>query len=645
MKKVLFLLILLMVGGWLNVQAEELEDWQIQAGDFITASDVSKHNQLGQDLADIMAAARAGDWANALTIYAFGKNFGHKGSTHSFGRFSDDYYGRMAQAMPQSSELFGTANYMDTFLSSAIAGTGQFSGSEVEARQAALEAGLLATSLNWARFELKVSESKANAATPNWSLKNGAPKNWNEIFAFYYGPEGQHSVYEAVEAHPAGAAINARFLTVLANGQEKLLAETWARGEAAEAAAMLDYMAQMLFQQAMMPEDSVVARASAQGFWLAAAESYEPEIALRLQDLLWDANSNWAALQDLACDDACQAMMMQHGARTDSPMSANSDATKVSCEADMRRVEHEYLDAPICVPANPQRVVAQHLTALELMLMLEMQPVARPNDDLLTALYGGVPDVYDAIQAHIGDLPVFGGFDINVEVILEQDPDLVLLYPNSPVKEQLEAFTHVVETPIPNYGEFDWSVLSAFYADVLGVEDDIAGLLEDYKARVATLLEAKKPEFVDASMVFVQNSAGSNYVGLPGMPMWETMTDGGFVPVATLPTTPDAALAEFSSLVTEISEEEISRLDADVIIMVNGNISQNNRDSSRELIESYRSNPLWQTLHAVQNDLLIPVSVHWQSNGIVSAHAVLDDMFRFFTEGDNVAANPFLAAE
>lgn len=307
MKKVFFVVVVVSV--FLSVQAEGLEDWQIQAGDFVTASDVSKHNQLGQDVADIMAAARADDWASALTIYAFGKNFAHKGGTHSFGRFSDDYYGRIAWTTPQSSQIFGTAYYMDNFLSSAIAGTGQFSGSEADVRQAALEAGLLATSLNWARFELKVSESKANADTPNWSLKNGSPKNWNEIFAFYYGPEGQHSVYEAVEAHPAGAAINARFLTVLANGQEKLLAETWARGEAAEVAGILDYMAQMLFQQAVMQEDSAVARASAQGFWLAAAESYDADSAQALHNALGDDNSPWEAMQMLACDASCQEVL------------------------------------------------------------------------------------------------------------------------------------------------------------------------------------------------------------------------------------------------------------------------------------------------------------------------------------------------
>ena len=94
-----------------------------------------------------------------------------------------------------------------------------------------MDGATLATIQNWTRFELAMSERKANAATPNWALKNGSPKNWNEVFAFHWGPEGQHSVHAALEGVPGGAEVNAALYAALADGQLHLLEERWAAAE------------------------------------------------------------------------------------------------------------------------------------------------------------------------------------------------------------------------------------------------------------------------------------------------------------------------------------------------------------------------------------------------------------------------------
>lgn len=92
-------------------------------------------------------------------------------------------------------------------------------------------------------------------------------------------------------------------------------------------------------------------------------------------------------------------------------------AQATDCEAGFRLVEHELLAEPICVPENPQRVVAVQLTAFELMVMLDIAPVARPDDSFLTALYGGAPEVYDRVLEIAGEAPAFGAFDPNLEVV------------------------------------------------------------------------------------------------------------------------------------------------------------------------------------------------------------------------------------
>jgi iron complex transport system substrate-binding protein len=326
------------------------------------------------------------------------------------------------------------------------------------------------------------------------------------------------------------------------------------------------------------------------------------------------------------------------------PLAAQSTT---ACEASFRLVEHALLDEPICVPENPERIIALDVTAFELMLMLGIEPIARADEGSLQAIYGNAPAVYERVTAMLEDVPVYGAYyQLNVEFALEVQPDLVFTYAQDPTIEQLSAFTTVVTNPSTTR-ERSWSELSSFYAAVLGVTEAYQEAMRTYEDRLEVFIEYRDPAFAGASMVYVQDAAGQNYIGLPGLPLWETFADAGFVPVETLPTTPEEAFEEFGDLITPLNLEQIDRIDADIIILANGNIRQNDFEASAELIESYRNDPLWQTLSAVQNDRFYPVSVHWQSNGLVSVHAVLDDMFTFFTdvEASDVSPNPFLVTE
>mgnify|MGYP000238485929 CR=1 FL=1 len=316
----------------------------------------------------------------------------------------------------------------------------------------------------------------------------------------------------------------------------------------------------------------------------------------------------------------------------------------ITCEEGFRIVEHDLLAEAICVPENPERIIAQHLTALELMLMLDMQPVAQPDQVYLETIYGGAPATLSRVNELIGETPVFGALEINVEAILSADPDLVLVYQGQAGIEQLREFTTVIEAPVAAFQPVNWSDLTDFFAEVIGVSEEYDALYADYEARIETLHELKLPEFDGASMVYVQNSGDVNYVGLPGMPLRETMADAGFVPVETLPVTPQASLEEYGRLIFQLSDEQISLVDADVIIIVNGNVNQDDRDSAAAVIEGYRSDPLWSTLDAVENDRMFAKAVYWQSNGFVSVHAVVDDMFVDFAGVDpaDVSPNPFL---
>lgn len=269
------------------------EDWQIGHGPFLSASDVRPHNKMPLDIRDVNAAlaGETPDWKAALDRFAFGGNF----ANHSLAIFTDNYNGRFPSHLPVSTDYFGSTGHQNHVLTTALIGTGQFRNVEAAERVAFIGAALEAVTVNWSRYELGESRRKANMAEPNWSLDNGSPKNWNEIFAFYWGPEGQHSAHAALEALEGGPEVNQALLQALADGQEILVKQSWAPDHAEAVKRSLDEASVLLLasalDQALAAQDDGErgkARARAAGYWLAAAEAVaqNPEAAAAVEKAL-----------------------------------------------------------------------------------------------------------------------------------------------------------------------------------------------------------------------------------------------------------------------------------------------------------------------------------------------------------------------
>lgn len=272
----------LVVCGSLAAAAPAHAEWRLSEGPFTTASDVTAHNRMPLDVKEVNDALASGDWPAALVKFGFGGNF----ENHSLAKFTDDYNGRLSSHVPTGSGHFGTPSYQNHALVAALTGSGRFAQATPEARAAFVDAGLVAVVINWSRYELGESARKAKLAEPNWSLQNGSPKNWNEIFAFYWGPEGKHSAFERVASLDGGSEINDALLATLAEGQEELVAEKWAGDAADKIAETLDAASTLLLadalEKAVNADDADVeaARAAAAGYWLAAADALADDAAL-----------------------------------------------------------------------------------------------------------------------------------------------------------------------------------------------------------------------------------------------------------------------------------------------------------------------------------------------------------------------------
>lgn len=231
---------------------------------------------MGQDIADVKAAL-AGEkpnWPAAITAFSTIKNF----PGHSLAIFADDYNSRLGAYLPAASKHFGHTKFQNSFFASAFFKSGAFRNASETERRAAIEGAAISLVLNWCRYELGESERKAKMSEPNWALTNGSPKNWNEVFAFYYGPDGKHAGFEAVAVVEGGTAINERMMIVLAEGQKDLVEKKWTPDAARKLtstinAASLALLRDALKKAADAPDDQLgAARARAAGLWLGAAE-------------------------------------------------------------------------------------------------------------------------------------------------------------------------------------------------------------------------------------------------------------------------------------------------------------------------------------------------------------------------------------
>lgn len=220
----------------------------LSAQGYTSVADVISHNQVPADVAEIealLAAAEAGrpvDFAAVADIYAEGHySIKRNGSVRSLHGFAADK-ARFGHYFPEAVIYYEHPAFLNDFITSAIAGNGPFAAAPVEVRRQAINQGLVSLMNYWVRLKLMSAAEKA--AEANFKPADGAPSNWDEAFAVYYGPAGRHSLhamavelsqrYELVE--PIDALILAEFKT----GQARLTSRQPADAEAAAITTQLN---------------------------------------------------------------------------------------------------------------------------------------------------------------------------------------------------------------------------------------------------------------------------------------------------------------------------------------------------------------------------------------------------------------------
>jgi iron complex transport system substrate-binding protein len=309
--------------------------------------------------------------------------------------------------------------------------------------------------------------------------------------------------------------------------------------------------------------------------------------------------------------------------------------TSDSCEAGFRLFDHELLATdPVCVPENPQRIVVLSWAAAEMAIALDLRPVAVY---LLPDSISALP----ALQERVGDTPVLD-WQFSLEQILALDPDVILVSYHGDIYDELTAIAPTVHFNWTNSNL--WKEEMRFWGNVLGNSEAVEGLLTAYDARIAAFQEVVGERlntetisvvrvYAEGPTIYMVDSWGGSIVAEVGLRRPESQGN-----------TVEEVYALFNGQTGQvsISNEELRTIDADHVL-----IWTRSDEEALTARDTLFENPLWQLLDTAEEERVYISTSYWIGDGIFSAHAALDDLFRYVADVDpaEVSPNPFLTDE
>ncbi|MEM8857512.1 MAG: ABC transporter substrate-binding protein [Chloroflexota bacterium] len=294
-----------------------------------------------------------------------------------------------------------------------------------------------------------------------------------------------------------------------------------------------------------------------------------------------------------------------------------------------------------CAPKVPTRLLPVSPSATQFFLAIGYAPAAHLTLIDQTAFLDH-PQLEEPWEALTKDSYEIGGMPPNVEAVLNANPDLVISeYDLGTVYKAAERIAPIVEL---NQAD-DWKANILTIGEVIGEEEQAAAMLADYDNRVEIL----RAQFDDVSAVGIStlNVRDERLVlHLPDSFGGQIITEVGF----SFPDHQVEFLEENRATLPwttfyDISEELIELADGDALFLYGLNDTQFAEQGyipTTELVDELLEDPLFKQLSAVENGTVYPGGNYWMRGGIYSAHAVLDDLFRYVAgvDPDEVAPNP-----
>jgi iron complex transport system substrate-binding protein len=295
---------------------------------------------------------------------------------------------------------------------------------------------------------------------------------------------------------------------------------------------------------------------------------------------------------------------------------------QTECEAGFRLFDHEYLATdPVCIPENPQRVVALDTASVELLLFTNKEVVATA-DWLMDEFALILPELASKLE-NVPDV----GYPANLETVVLAKPDLILGYEDTMDIEAASEIAPVV-VPISDLNN-DWEKATEFWSEVLNVQDLYAEMKANYDARVAELQRALgEPSDIEVSIVGA--STYGMYLWLLNTAPGHILQDVGLARPASQNLSGEAAIAEYGEdLWIQVSDERLDLADGDALFFFTyAAVDPDVLEKETAYMEALGQKPLWRNLNAVKSGNAFLVGGHWwRSQTYLLANKVLDDLF------------------
>lgn len=293
-----------------------------------------------------------------------------------------------------------------------------------------------------------------------------------------------------------------------------------------------------------------------------------------------------------------------------------------TCETGFRAVETAF--GSVCVPQEPQRIVALDEGTMADLLALGVKPLAVMD-------YGN-RDYTHYLATNPAEIASVGmGEGPNYEAMLRLAPDLIvgrgrdLEFFGESALESLQA---VAPTALSASEEdADWQTHLRFLAEVADEEARAADLISSFETRLQEFRTAYAAEGEDATIAIIRSRPDAFNVYANGSFISELVKSAGLKMPQGFETIEPS---------NQISLEEIDLLSSDYLFVMARN------EEEAEAFLDAKEGPLWQFLPAVQKDQTYQVNWStWVAGwNVVGAHLVLDDLFYYLAGSESPTPNP-----
>lgn len=188
---------------------------------------------------------------------------------------------------------------------------------------------------------------------------------------------------------------------------------------------------------------------------------------------------------------------------------ASASTENVGSSSDFKKVTIEHALGSAVITEQPERIVTLGMGSAETVIALGTVPVGIEEYSWGSDDSGYLPWIHEELTELGEELPTqfTGGTELDIEAIIELEPDLILAPWSGVTQEQFDLLTDIA--PTVAYEETPWTITweeqMNVIGEAMGKSDETAELIDGIKTQFAETT-AKHPEFADVTFSYIYNT-------------------------------------------------------------------------------------------------------------------------------------------